>query len=354
MLRRSIGIALVLTVVGCSGNETTPGTSAPANKPFAIGMVTFAGYAPLYLAREKGFFGPLDVQLRRIEEVPSIRAAVSRGDLDAYLATPDIAFNIASQPPGKAIWAVDESAGGDGVAVGPGIRDLTDLKGKEIAVEPGLPPHFVLMYLLHQNGMSIRDVQLKDMSTQNAAAAFVGSSVDAAGLYEPYLSTSTKRRQGSRVVVSSAQVPGLIVDLIFASDASIRDRPNDVRRIIDGWRRAIAFIGTNRDEAFAIMAKAFNLSVPEFTDIVGGIRWLDLTENQELFEGGTVDSKLARSMSTVVEVLQRHYPETFKTEPKTVIDSSFVANPNPGAATINVPGDGATPDKPQRARWVHP
>jgi hypothetical protein len=39
-------------------------------------MVTFAGYAPLYLAKEKGFFGDLNVELRRIEEFPSIRAAM--------------------------------------------------------------------------------------------------------------------------------------------------------------------------------------------------------------------------------------------------------------------------------------
>src|SRR5215216_498336 len=93
-----------------------------SKQPFDIGMVTFAGYAPLYLAKEKGFFGETPLDLKRIEEIPSIRAALVRGDLDAYLATPDIALNITSQPPGKAVWAIDESAGGDGVAVAPGIK----------------------------------------------------------------------------------------------------------------------------------------------------------------------------------------------------------------------------------------
>src|SRR5437868_4263429 len=91
--------------VGCNGKPTPV-----AKKSFNIGMVTFAGYAPLYLAKEKGFFGNLDVNLQRIEEVPSIRAAVTRGDLEAYLATPDIALDTNAKPPGKAMWAIDESA----------------------------------------------------------------------------------------------------------------------------------------------------------------------------------------------------------------------------------------------------
>jgi hypothetical protein len=58
-------------------------------------MVTFAGYAPLYLAKEKGFFGDLDVRLQRIEDVPTIRAAVVKRELDAYLVIAElVAVNL--------------------------------------------------------------------------------------------------------------------------------------------------------------------------------------------------------------------------------------------------------------------
>src|ERR1035438_2998198 len=102
---------------GCRKSEP----AGSKGRTFTIGMVTFAGYAPLYLAKEKCFYGNLDVQLKRIEEVPSIRAAMIKKDLDAYLATPDIALDTNSAPPGRAIWAIDESAGGDGVIVAPGM-----------------------------------------------------------------------------------------------------------------------------------------------------------------------------------------------------------------------------------------
>lgn len=304
--------ALVILLVssglfGCherSGNH-------PQQRKFTIGMVTFAGYAPLYLAKEKGFFGDLDVELRRIEEIPSIRAAMEKKELDAYLATPDIALDSNTVPPGKAVWAIDESAGGDGVVVSGEIHDLSGLKGKKVAAEPGLPPHFVLLYLLHKNGMSAKDIQLQDMTTQNAATAFVSKSVDAAGIYEPYLSSAKKQRKGSRIVISSADVPGLIVDLVFVRDDLIDSRQQDILQIIAGWRKAMAYIRQNPDDANALMAKSFNLSVNDFKDTVGGIRWLDLSENHVLYGTATSPGPLFTNFGVVDDVLRRNRPDVF-------------------------------------------
>jgi NitT/TauT family transport system substrate-binding protein len=316
-------ILLFVSFVGCQNTPTT--NTPPAGKqPFDIGMVTFAGYAPLYLAKEKGFFGDLEVNLKRIEEVPSIRAGMSNGELEAYLATPDIALDTNSKPPGKAVWAIDESAGGDGVVVAGDIKDLSGLRGKKIAAEPGLPPHFVLLYLLYQNGMSTKDVNIQDMSTQNAAAAFASGSVDAAGIYQPYLSTAEKQRKGSRVVISSAQTPDMIVDLIFARDDVIASRSSDVNKIIAGWRKAMDFIKTNPDEAYAIMAKAFDLSVNDFKDTVGGIRWLDLPENRRLFGTDAAPGPLYKNFTVVNDVLRKNRPEVYQAKPEDHLTSAFI------------------------------
>src|SRR5437763_152812 len=100
-----VGIVFLTSFSSCQRGPKT----ADKKGPFNIGMVTFAGYAPLYLAKEKGFFGDVDVNLKRIEEIPSIRAGMSNGELHAYLATPDIALDTNSKPPGRAVWAIDES-----------------------------------------------------------------------------------------------------------------------------------------------------------------------------------------------------------------------------------------------------
>jgi NitT/TauT family transport system substrate-binding protein len=318
-----IGALLVTAgIYGCDAPAGQPVAAAAKRQPFDLGMVTFAGYAPLYLAKEKGFFGDLDVRLHRIEEVASLRAGMASGKLAGYLATTDIALDTNSRPPGVAVWAVDESAGGDGVVVS-GIDNLAALRGKTVAAEPGLPPHFILLYLLHQNGLSVSDVRLQDMSTQDAATAFASSKVQAAGLYEPYLTRALKQRPGTRIVVSSAQTPGLIVDLIFLRD-DVLGRRQDVLALIQGWRRALAFIHQSPDEAYRIMSKAFNLPVPEFRETAAAVRWLDLPENRTLFGTAAQPGPLYSNFVKIHEILAHNRPGVAPAAPDEHLSRAYV------------------------------
>jgi NitT/TauT family transport system substrate-binding protein len=191
------------------------------------------------------------------------------------------------------------------------IKTLQDLKGKTVGAEPGLPPHFVLMYLLFKNGMSLSDINLKDMTTQDAASAFAGGKLDGAGIYEPYLTTAKQQRPGSRVVISSAQTPGLIVDLIFARADAISKHPDAIKTVIAGWHKAMAFIKTNPDAAYPIMAKAFDLPINEFKDTVSGIKWLDLDDNKRLFGTKEAPGPLVHNFGVVVDVLKRNRPSVY-------------------------------------------
>jgi NitT/TauT family transport system substrate-binding protein len=177
-----------------------------------------------------------------------------------------------------------------------------------VAGEPGLPPYFIMLYLLHKHGLSLSDVQFQDMTTQNAATAFSSGSVDAAAIYEPFLSQAMKQRSGSRVVVSSAQTPGLIVDLIFVREDVLKARRNDVNKLIAGWRQAVQYIQEKPEDAYRVMAAAFNLPENEFRDIASGIRWLDLEDNRRLFGTPEAAGPLFSSFGTVVEVLRRNRP----------------------------------------------
>ena len=149
------------------------------------------------------------------------------------------------------------------------------------------------------------------MTTQNAAAAFSSGSVDAAAIYEPYLSTAAKQRKGSRVVISSKETPGMIVDMIFASDEAIKARPKDIGKLIEGWRKAMEYIKAQPDDAYAIMAKSFNLPVNEFKDVVGGIRWLDIADNRQLFGTEAEPGVIYKSFVVVRDVLRHNRAEVY-------------------------------------------
>src|SRR5205823_8985768 len=63
-------------------------TSAQASvisspKTFRIATLTWVGYAPIYLAKEKGFFEGISVDPVLIEDTSSRRAALTSGDVVA-------------------------------------------------------------------------------------------------------------------------------------------------------------------------------------------------------------------------------------------------------------------------------
>ncbi len=268
-----------------------------------IGMVTFPGYAPLYLAKEKGFFKDLNVEIVRIEAIGDLRAAMLSGKIDMYLATPDIFQASEKQSPvGVGFMALDESHGADGVAVADNIKSIKDLKGKKVGAEPGFPPYFVLQYMLHKENLTLKDLDFKDISSQDAGNAFVAKQLDAVGTYEPYLSKSVSLRPKSRVLVSSADLPGLIVDLVYANEKLLNEKPEILKKVADGWYEAVAYYETDKTESMAIMSKAFGVTPQEMADIKSGVSWLNKAENQKLFDKNA-ENNIFKTFDLVGEIL---------------------------------------------------
>ena len=86
----------------------------------------------------------------------------------------------------------------------------------------------------------------------------------------------------------------------------------------------MAFIKENPDEAYAIMAKSFNLSASDFKDVVGGIRWLDLAENRRLFGTDDAPGSLYKNFTVVGDVLRRNRPSVYMAKPEEHLGHAFV------------------------------
>ncbi len=288
-------VVALLTVMALSviliTNNKGKSNVKESKKSVTIGMVTFPGYAPLYLAKEKKLFKDLDVKLVRIEAIGDLRAAMNSGKIDMYAATHDIFQAVkTNKPPGVAFLAIDESHGGDGVVVSGNVKSLKDLKGKTVAAEPGFPPYFILQYLLNKEGMSLSDVNFKDLPSADAGNAFVSKKVDVAATYEPYLSISADKRANSRILVSSKDTPGLIVDFLFASENLVKNDQKALKKVADGWFAAVEYWKKSPEESMKIMSKAFGVDVAEMKDIKSGISWLDLKQNKKLFDKTQVNN----------------------------------------------------------------
>jgi NitT/TauT family transport system substrate-binding protein len=264
-----------------------------------LGMTTWVGYGPMFLARDKGFFkeNGLDVELRIIEDASIYMAAVAAGELDGNASTIDEIMKYRSPEfCFKAVLALDDSHGGDGVLVQEGVNSLKDLKGQQVGMNEGSVSQFWFNILLTKEGMTEKDLQITNMTADDAAAAFIAGQIPAAVTWEPHLSLVRAKKQG-KVLIDSSQTPGLIVDVVDLTCDYIKNNPKDVEAFTKGVYKAVEFIKTNPDEANAIMAKGVGgyLEKPEdFAEAAKGVRYYDKARNIEFF--GTKEKGEAKDL----------------------------------------------------------
>ena len=317
-----IHFAAAIPLLGTGLGLTACGSSEQSE--LTMGMVTFPGYAPLYVANQLNLFGTLKVNLVRIESIGDLRAAMLSNRIDAYLATYDIYQSIQGRAPvGKMIYAIDTSVGADGVVADASIKDVAGIVGETVGVEPGFPPHFVLTYMLYKLGRKLSDATLVDMPSGDVPSAFSSGKIKVAATYEPYLSKCLQLRAGAHVLASSANLPGLVTDFIVASDAALGSKRAELVALIEGWDRALTAITARPDEAYKIMGAAFNVPPSEMKEFAGVVKWLSAAENKAMFSDGA-ETSVYRRFDEVNAALRLNDPKVTSFEAKQGIVADFV------------------------------
>jgi hypothetical protein len=87
---RKMSLLLCVLLAGCQGCSNANGAGPERRPPLKIGLVTWLGYGPFYIAKEKGFLeeNKVDVELERIEGDVERRAAIASGRLDGIGSHP--------------------------------------------------------------------------------------------------------------------------------------------------------------------------------------------------------------------------------------------------------------------------
>ena len=291
-------LVLSLTLSSCTKKPEA------SNKPFHVAFNTWIGYSPLLLAKEKGFLKEegLDVEISMLEGVGEKNAALIRGTVDAVGHTADSAVvSAASGVDGQIIFVFDQSWGSDGVLTKKNVNSIKDLKGKKVALEPGFTGHFFFLSLLRDAGMSPTDVQIVPMETGMAGSTFVAGGVDAAVTWQPWLGKA-KTMPDAKVLVSSADKPGRIIDVLYMNRKVIDERRADVVKLIRAMGKATDWYSHNKAEGDAIMAKFWKLSPQEQADTVSGMKFMSLQTNREFFGTGAAPGQLYKTTNDAAEL----------------------------------------------------
>jgi NitT/TauT family transport system substrate-binding protein len=287
-MTKTLSRLLKATLAG--GVALVAATAADAGT-MKLGMTTWVGYGALFLARDKGYFKEygLEIDLQIIEEASIYMAAVAAGELDGNASTIDEIMKYRSPEfCFKAVYALDDSHGGDGVLAPADVKSLADLKGKEVGMNEGSVSQFWFNILLKQEGLSESDFKITNMTADDAAAAFMADRIPVAVTWEPHLTLAKNAKKG-QVLIDSTKTPGLIVDVVALNCSYIEKNPKDVEALVKGLNKAHEFIQTNQKEAYEVMAKGVGgwLSKPEdFTASAAGVTFYGADRNAEFFKDG--------------------------------------------------------------------
>jgi taurine transport system substrate-binding protein len=214
-------VALALTLAGCveSGRaETTPaGSDCPWTPDESVETTARIAWQAIpnadAVVKDRGILEAC-MPNATIEWVQ----AASGGDVVKYYGSGDVDLGlmgsspatIASSPPVvndvdlAVIWVHDVIGDAESLIVrGPAVTDISQLKGKAIAVPFSSTAHYSLLQALADSGLdATRDVEVINLDPEKMPAAWQGDEIDAAWVWDPVQSQLIA--EGGERLLSSA------------------------------------------------------------------------------------------------------------------------------------------------------
>lgn len=288
-------LAMALFVAACggadSGGAAAGGDSAATGPALRIGYSDWPGWVTWEIAREKGFFAAngVNVELVWMDYVPSMEAFAA-GQLDAVTMTNGDALvsGATAQKASTAILINDYSNGNDMIIARPGLETVADLRGKRIGVEIGFVAHLLLLHALESAGIAETEVELVNIPTNEAPQALASGGVDAISAWQPSSGQALRIVPGSKALFTSADVPGIIYDLLYVARESLAARGDDWLAVTRAWYDVVDYMSdpANRTEMLRILSGRVGLTPAEYEPLLAGTHILSLPEVLPILTGG--------------------------------------------------------------------
>ncbi|OWV98068.1 ABC transporter substrate-binding protein [Rhizobium sp. R693] len=241
--------------------------------PLRIGWVQAMANAPALIAEEEGYFREegLKVELKGFGDGPVIQQAVAGGEIDvAYIGAPPVYQWAARGLEAKIIAKVNYGQAALIAKADASIQSLSDLKGKKLAgVNRGSGMDVLLRGFVLKETAGLNpdtDLQLSQMPVGNMNAALDTGVVDAAFSWEPFISQSVLRGAGRVVFDVNGALPGYPWYVVAAPARTLRERPDDLVKLLRANAKAIAFLREHPEEANRIIARSFKLESVKAAD----------------------------------------------------------------------------------------
>ncbi|MDY5022254.1 MAG: ABC transporter substrate-binding protein [Blautia sp.] len=287
MKKKVLAAVLAASLLGCPG-----AVYADEAQDVTMAFCTWTGYAPMFIAREQGYFeeAGINMDIQVIEDESTYAALITTGNVQ-FLATaqdPNIKM-YANGADSRFLLTMDSSNGADGLVATADIETLDDLAGKKLALDKSASSYYFFLTALEQgSSLTEDDIDVVDMGdTTEAGLAFMSGTVDAAIMWEPELSEAIETVEGAHAIVTSADYPNTIMDSLVVNTKYAEENPEVVEAVTEAWYKAIDFLNENPEEAYEMMASGFEeVTAEDVASDVQGLEFYGREENQKLNTAG--------------------------------------------------------------------
>ncbi|MFI8191277.1 ABC transporter substrate-binding protein [Streptomyces sp. NPDC085946] len=250
-----------------SGGEDSSDGGSPSGgtTTVKVGIIPIVDVAPLYLGREKGFYGErgIELELSPAQGGAAIVPGVVSGQFHfGFSNTTSLLIAQSKDVPVKAVANGVASTGEDGadfaaVVVGKDspLKSPKRLEGRKVAVNTlNNICDTSVKESVRKDGGDPSEVEFVEMPFDQMPAALDGGRVDAACAVEPAL-TTVKAAGGTEIASNFYDVsPDLTVAMYFTSRQYTQKNPDVVRRFREATVESLAYAQSHPEEARQILS----------------------------------------------------------------------------------------------------
>jgi NitT/TauT family transport system substrate-binding protein len=251
-----------------------------------LAIVDWPAYEYFYLASRKGLDRDQGYRLQ-VDQFGSLqdqRRAFSRGDVEAIAITLPEAIAICREVPARCpviVLVLDASNGADQVAAAARWRSVAELKGQRVGLERSVLGEFMLLRAAQGQGLKLADFKLRYDGPKALVSQLQRGVVDAIVTYSPH-SDGLVADPRFRVLFSSSQIPGEVVDVLAVSPELQRRDSKQVAALVRTWWAARQLAAEEPQQATALMAQRQGVTPEQFLSSQRLIRYPDRNQQAGL------------------------------------------------------------------------
>lgn len=313
---------MVLLFTACSSSSTSGTKEKKDAKTVHIGIQ--AGIFPLVYAQEKQFFekafeeAGVEIEWHEFASGPPHFEAMASNRLDFGVmgGTPVIAGQsggvdfkvIAASSDAKNTYSILLPKDSD-------IKELTDLKGKKIAIAKGSNFHYVFTKAIESVGLTEADVEIVQLQPDEARAAFDTGAIDAWPIGEP-TATIAIEQTGATVLTTAAELGLTAPILAIARTGFTEENPELTELFLETYQDVILQMEENLDEVSQELAELRKLDKEVMKDIL----------QRSEFNLSPVTEQFQKSQQEQADFLFENEIIKKELDASEVVDNTFITN----------------------------